>query len=145
MSIENRDLKPGTKLLARYKKQEYACEVVKTGDVIRYRLEDGQEFKSLSSAGSSVMGGSACNGWRFWSVAGEEPVKPAKKANKAGEQPKPATNPRKAKAPKPSSGFRRLEDGRFWCDACADAFTAPQGVEPIGCPQGHEPGQATAG
>jgi hypothetical protein len=127
MSIENRDLKPGTKLVARYKGQDHSAEVVKTKDGTRYRLPDGREFKSLSSAGSAVTG-HACNGWAFWSLPGTEPKAP-KKA--------------KAKEQKPA-GFRRLEDGRFWCDACADAFTAPEGVEPIGCPQGHEPAQPAA-
>jgi hypothetical protein len=36
MSIENRDLKPGTKLVARYKGKHYAAEIVKTKDRIRY-------------------------------------------------------------------------------------------------------------
>src|SRR3972149_4057893 len=81
MAIEDRNLKAGTKLVARYKGKEYTAEVVKTEEGLRYRLEDGKEFKSPSSAGSAVMGGSACNGWRFWSVAGEEP-KPKKTAPK---------------------------------------------------------------
>jgi hypothetical protein len=72
MTIEDRNLKPGTTLVARYKGQEHTAEVVKTEDGIRYRLADGSEFKSPSSAGSAVMGGNACNGWRFWSVAGED-------------------------------------------------------------------------
>ena len=70
MNIENRELTAGTKLVARYKKQEHTCEVVEVDGAIRYRLADGREFKSPSSAGSAVMGGTACNGWRFWSVAG---------------------------------------------------------------------------
>ena len=40
----------------------------------RYRLTDGREFASPSAAGKAVMGGTACNGWRFWSVAGAEPA-----------------------------------------------------------------------
>jgi hypothetical protein len=48
MSIENRKLKPGTKLVATYRKQEYSCEVVKTKDGLRYWLADGREFKSPS-------------------------------------------------------------------------------------------------
>lgn len=125
LSIENRDLKPGTKLIARYKGQEYTAEVVQTEDGKRYRLADGKEFKSPSSAGSAVMGGSACNGWRFWSLAGENGKQPAKK-------------PRASK-PKKEAGFRQLDDGRFWCDSCMDAFEAPKGVTPIGCPKGHSP------
>ncbi len=130
MSIENRDLKAGTKLVARYKGKDHTAEVVKTDEGIRYRLEDGTEFKSPSSAGSAVMGGNACNGWRFWSLATEKSTA-AKKA-------------RKPRVVKKASGFRRLDDGRFWCEACADAFTAPAGIEPIGCPQGHEPTAAAS-
>ena len=44
MSIENRNLKPGTVLVARYKKADHRCEVVagKEGKVV-YRVKDGQE------------------------------------------------------------------------------------------------------
>jgi hypothetical protein len=72
MSIENRNLPAGTKLVAKYKGQEHTCEVVEVEGASRYRLAGGREFKSLSSAGSAVMGGNACNGWRFWSIAGKE-------------------------------------------------------------------------
>ncbi len=126
MSIEDRNLAPGTKLVARYKGKEYAAEVVKTEEGVRYRLEDGREFKSPSSAGSAVMGGSACNGWRFWSIAGSEEAKPKKATKK--------------KNGNPANGLiSRLEDGRFFCSACQEPFEAPEGVEPQGCPQGHRP------
>ena len=77
MALENRKLEPGTALVARYKKQTYRAEVVAGEDEkVRYRLEDGREFTSPSAAGSAVMGGVACNGWRFWSIEGaEEPTK----------------------------------------------------------------------
>ena len=120
MSIENRDLKAGTTLVARYKKQDYTAEVVKTEGGIRFRLADGKEYKSPSSAGSAVMGGNACNGWRFWSLEGAE-AKP------------------KTRAAKAAPGFKQMEDGRFWCSACMDSFDAPKGITPIGCPQGHPP------
>lgn len=68
MAIENRNLKPGMKLVATFKKQDYTCEVVKTDDGLKFRLPDGKEFRSVSAAGSHVMGGTACNGWRFWSI-----------------------------------------------------------------------------
>jgi hypothetical protein len=126
MSIEDRNLKPGTKLVARYKGKEYTAEVVQTEEGLRYRLEDGREFKSPSSAGSAVMGGSACNGWRFWSVTGSEEAKP-KKASK--DQAGAKNNP--------NGLISRLEDGRYFCSACMEAFEAPEGVEPQGCPKGH--------
>ncbi len=124
MSIEDRNLKPGTKLVARYKSQEHMAEVVETEEGVRYRLEDGREFKSPSSAGSTVMGGSACNGWRFWSLEGSEEAKPRKAAKKAA---KASGNP----------GFKRLDDGRYFCDSCMEAFDAPKNVTPVGCPKGH--------
>ena len=71
MPIENRNLEAGTRLAARYKGTTYTCEVVQTEEGLRYRLEDGREFKSPSSAASAVMGGMAANGWRFWSLAEE--------------------------------------------------------------------------
>ena len=129
MSIEDRNLAVGTKLVAQYKGKEYTAEVVKTEEGIRYRLEDGREFKSPSSAGSAAMGGSACNGWRFWSLAGSEEAKP----KKAAEKPSKSNG-------NPGNGLiSRLEDGRYFCNACQEAFEAPKGVEPQGCPKGHRP------
>ena len=61
MPIENRDLEPGTVLTARYKKQHRTCAVVQTDAGLRYKLDDGTEHKSPSSAGKAVTGG-ACNG-----------------------------------------------------------------------------------
>ncbi len=68
MAIENRNLEPGTKLTARYKKEEYSVEVVagEDGKVLN-KLPDGREFKSPSLAGTAVTG-KPCNGWAFWSV-----------------------------------------------------------------------------
>src|ERR1700694_3909318 len=75
MPIENRDLAVGTVLTARYKKQDRTCEVVETPDGVRFRLDDGSVYRSPSSAGKAAMDGTACNGWRFWSVQGNEPVR----------------------------------------------------------------------
>ena len=88
--IENRKLKPGTRLVARHKGKDHRCEVVAGEEGrVRYRLADGREFSSPSSAGSAVMGGVACNGWRFWSLAADNdavnaPAKPAKSTKKRG-------------------------------------------------------------
>jgi hypothetical protein len=100
MSIEDRNLKPGTVLVGRYHKKDHRCEVVKGEEgKVRYRLKDGREFTSPSAAGSAVMDGVACNGWRFWTVEGTEPARKAARtptvAKKAKAAPKPA---RKAKA-----------------------------------------------
>ena len=72
MPIENRNLTKGTKLTGRYHKQSYSCEVVENAEgKLRYRLEDGREFKSPSAAGMAITG-HACDGWVFWSVQTEE-------------------------------------------------------------------------
>ncbi len=64
MAIENRTLEAGTKLIAKYKKEEYRAEVIAGEEgKVQYRLADGRDFKSLSSAGTAITGG-ACNGWR---------------------------------------------------------------------------------
>ena len=68
----------------------------------------GKEFKSISSAGSEVMGGIACNGWRFWSVEGQnetpapyetskpKPAKPVKKPAAKAPAKRPAAAGKKA-------------------------------------------------
>ena len=71
MAVEKREFSAGTVLVARYKKQAYRLTVVATEQGVRFRLEDGREFKSLSAAGSHLMGGKAVNGWRFWTLEGE--------------------------------------------------------------------------
>ena len=75
-------LEPGTVLVAKYKGAEHSAEVFWDDEgKMRYRLEDGREFKSPSAAASAVMGGIAANGWRWWSLQGEateEPPKPVK-------------------------------------------------------------------
>src|SRR5437773_7973183 len=64
-------LEPGMRLTARHKGEQHVAEVVAAEDSkLQFRLADGREFKSPSAAGSAVMGGQACNGWRWWSIAG---------------------------------------------------------------------------
>ena len=130
MALEDRNLKSGTKLAARYKGEDYSAEVVESGDGILYRLADGGEFKSPSSAGSAIMDGKACNGWRFWSLAEDQAKKAPKKSRK------------KAK------GFEELprvddqpeDEARYWCEPCADGFALPTADgSPNECPKGHKP------
>ena len=96
MSIADRNLKPGTVLVARYKKKDYRCTVFETEDgKTVYKVHGGEDHSSPSAAGSAVMDGVACNGWRFWSVEGaEEPTKAKGKGKgktkaKAKAEPKP--------------------------------------------------------
>jgi len=134
MPIENRNLQVGTRLVARYKKQEHWVTVVEGEEGgLRYRLDDGREFKSLSPAGSAIMGGVACNGWRFWSVAN------------GGKAPAPKAARKVAKGANKKGLFERLPDqegqpegmARYFCSACMDGFLAPADEEPNECPQGH--------
>ena len=129
MTIEDRNLKAGTQLVARFKGTTYHAEVVEAEGGIRYRLTEApfSEFKSLSAAGSQIMGGVACNGWRFWSIEGQE------------TEPKVV---REAKTPA-SADFRRIPGGRAWCNACCAAFKVEAGTTPTVCPQGHPAQNAT--
>ena len=130
--IENRNLTAGTRLVANYKKQTCVCTVEAGEDgKLAFVLEDGKKYRSPSSAGSAVMGGVACNGWRFWTVEG-------------GEQPASEPQPAKpAKAKKDFKLFKRLpgtglEEGqqRWWCHACQKSFVTTE-TEPQVCPEGH--------
>src|SRR6185369_349904 len=72
MTIENRNLEPGTRLVANYKKVQHVC-TVEPGEeegTIAYVLADGKRFKSPSAAAVAITG-VAQNGWRFWSLEGE--------------------------------------------------------------------------
>jgi hypothetical protein len=127
MSIQDRTLKPGTTLVAVSpargpKRTVHRCEVLppeEKGGKLRFRLEDGQTFTSISAAGSACMDGQACNGWRFWSVEGTESAekalgartttqsapKAAPKANAAGTgRGKGVAKPKRARKPARAAG-----------------------------------------
>jgi len=135
MALTDRNLTPGTRLVARYKKQEYMATVVegeKGG--LRYRLEDGREFKSPSSAGSAVMDGQACNGWRFWSLDGlPNPEAAGPKAVCVEKRKEGVRNIKKV------ANQKGMPEGvvRWWCDACCASFLVEGGQEPMACPTGH--------
>jgi hypothetical protein len=144
MAITNRDLPIGTRLVADYKKTRYLCTVERAeeGESAVYTLEDGKKFKSPSAAGSAVMGGTACNGWRFWSVEGEEP--PAKEAKPAAAKKGGVKTSRKARKTSTKLIYAMPDQSgvpegmaRFWCNPCMDAFEAEDGKVPEQCPQGH--------
>ncbi len=151
MAIEDRNIAAGTHLEAVYKKSRYVCVVEADEDgKLAFVLEDGKRYKSPSSAASAVMGGSAANGWRFWSVEGEtrgattNASEPRTKANSAKSTAKPARKPRsQTKAAyriiRPTEHQEDLPEGqvRWWCDACMDSFFVFAGEEPTQCPNGH--------
>ena len=127
MPIENRNLEPGTVLTARYKKEERTCEVVQTDDGLRYRLDDGTEHKSPSSAGKAAMEGVACNGWRFWTVQGTEtpkrqPKPKAEKPAKASPKNKPAKTSKAAKKPAAKAMRAKASDDSYGCGVCDETF-----------------------
>ena len=108
MPIEDRILEAGAVLTARYKKQDRTCEIAQTDNGLRFRLDDGTEHKSPSSAGKAVTGG-ACNGWVFWSLAGEE--KPKREPKAKAENPAKAKEPAKAAAAKKEEERQEAEGG----------------------------------
>jgi hypothetical protein len=128
MPLENRNLEPGTVLVARYKKQDRTCEVVQTDEGLRYRLDDGTEHKSPSSAGKAAMGGVACNGWRFWSLQGTEKPKREPKAaakSKAAAKAAPKGKAKKSKAKsakKPRAARMAAKGDAYGCGACGETF-----------------------
>jgi len=146
MPIENRNLKPGTKLTARYHKQSYSCEVIEgEGGKLRYRLQDGREFKSPSAAGMAITG-HACDGLVFWSVETTEtaPAPDAKQVEAptapesapTAEEPTPAKKRTIFRAPN-QKGVPAGQT-RWYCHDCGKSFLADMGVLPKTCPAGHQ-------
>ena len=146
MAIEDRNLEPGTKLIANYKKEEYRAEVVAGEEgKVRYRLADGRELKSPSAAGAAFTGKS-CNGWAFWSVAVDgSPTELQEPESSEGKgEDSEGTDTQDQPFP---VGFRRVpnqkgvgEGGvRLYGDACQTSFTAPVEATPETCPEGHTP------
>ncbi len=135
MAIENRELAAGTRLVASYRKQAFVCTVTEGDDgKSAFVLEDGRRFKSPSAAGSAVMGGTACNGWRFWSVEGEEPA-PVAADETSGRTPKRAKG-----LIRRTPNQQGVAEGqtRWFCSGCMKGFTAPAADgAPDVCPEGH--------
>ena len=117
--IEDRDLKAGTVLKVRHKGKEHECTVVKTDDRLRYRLKDGKEFNSPSSAGREITGGVAVNGWRFWSVGDLKPRKAKSEPKaKAGKEASTKTGKKSAK----KKAQRAASRDSYGCGACGETF-----------------------
>jgi hypothetical protein len=134
MAIENRNLEVGTRLVANYKKQAYVCTVepAEEGEGVVFVLEDGTKHRSPSAAGSKVMGGKAVNGWRFWSLDGEE--KPAKEPS---EKPARAKKARKAIYKTPNQQGVAEGKTKWFCTTCMKSFVKDGHDEPQTCPEGH--------
>ncbi len=133
MPIKDRNLKPGTRLIARYHKQAYTCEVVEgEGGKVHYSLPDGREFKSASAAGTAVTGQS-CNGWAFWSLEMSEDTPQQQEVIEDTEPTGEVTTgiyklPNQKGAPEGQT--------RWYCRACKQGFLVPSGETPTACPTG---------
>ena len=66
-------IRAGQTLVAKYKKQQYTCEVVEHDERLCFVLPKGRVFKSPSAAGKAVTG-TATNGYRFWSIPEQPPA-----------------------------------------------------------------------
>ena len=131
MAIENRNLEAGTKLAARYKGREHSVLVlIDDAGKPGYELDNVTIYQSLSAAGSAVMGGQACNGWRFWSLADDLPAAKAT-PEKKGKKP--------VKLIRRVPNQKGVDDGqvKWFCSSCMKSFLTEATDEPDTCPQGH--------
>ena len=136
MTIEQRELAPGTKLVGTYKRMQHVCEVIESEEgKRRYRLEDGRVFSSPSSAAKAVMAGISANGWRFWRVEGTGPEN-ASRTEQATGQAKAVKRLRQSRKLPNQKG---VEEGevRWFCSGCMKSFLMPTGEAPAACPEGH--------
>jgi len=83
------------------------------------------------------MGGSAANGWRFWSLEGEAPA-----TEPAAEKPKVKKangNGAKSKLISRTPNQKGVPEGqvRWFCNGCMASFLVEGEAEPEACPQGH--------
>ena len=136
MAIEDRNLTVGTRLVASYRKQAHVCMVerAKDGEGVLFALEDGRKFKSASSAASTVMGGKAVNGWRFWSVQDAEP----QGKEGGGEKPETqAAKPKRLVYRVPNQKGIAEGQSRWFCRACMKGFVIEGDGQPEACLAGH--------
>jgi hypothetical protein len=138
MAITNRDLPVGTRLVANYKKTRYVCTVEADDDgKLTFVLEDGRRFKSPSSAASAVIGGSAANGWKFWSVEDEEPTPKADSTKTAAAKPSRGSKTKKLIFKVPNQAGVAEGKTKWFCSACMKSFIEDGDAEPQVCPEGH--------
>ena len=72
MATTKEQIHAGQTLVAKYKKQQYTCEVVEHDGQLYFVLPKGRLFKSPSATGTTVTG-TATNGYRFWSIPDKPP------------------------------------------------------------------------
>ena len=159
MTITNRNLNPGTRLEATYRKQRFAAVVDEDGSIVLQAQSEGvlpsqRSFKSLSKAANAITGNSV-NGWRFWSLLEAAPTgddgpdedEPGPgledqvefDGRPAPHQGQPAEPAKTVKVIKRTANQRGLPASqvRYFCSACMAGFTFPEGPAPEACPEGH--------
>ena len=118
-------LTAGMRLVARYKGEQHVAELITGGEgKLRFRLADGRQFKSPSAAGSAVMAGIACNGWRFWSLEGAATATPTKAAARA-VRPDTAATPEVVGMGAPDADTPK---GRPQCPRCGKSFAGEKQI-----------------
>ena len=158
MATEKQELAPGMVLVGRYKKVQYSATVCEDGIYVEpapltpaTAADPHGPFKTLSAAGKAVMGGVACNGWRFWTPATGAPTAPAATPNADNSLAVAvATAVRKARtkqaaAPRMARQIRKVANQkstplgkvRWFCSACMAGFLQEAGTVPEFCPNGH--------
>ena len=162
MAIENRYLEPGTRLIAKYRKDTYyALVVTGEGGKVLYQLPDGKEFKSTSALGTAITGKS-CNGWSFWSVDTGEPFEAGTTTETTAPTTADAEEPTEEDSepetiyvaageeftgPTDRPKFHRVANQkgvdpgqvRLHCYTCKNSFIVPNDKNPESCPAGHQP------
>lgn len=135
MALASRTLQPGERLAANYRGKTHAVDVIESDSGgIAFQLDTGEVFTSMSAAGSRVMGGISCNGWRFWSRSDDlrPPRQTAASQSQITRRPKP--QPYRNLRPIPSASGT---PPAWWCSACLAPFTQQDPAPPIECPHGH--------
>lgn len=149
MTIIDRNLEPGTRLVAKHKKNRYFAVIDAEGRAILQADSEGplpieSTYKSLSAAGQAITGNSV-NGWRFWSVDDLTPED--RKALMAAEAGHTAAEEREKKKANGKMLFRTpnqkgATEGmeRWFCNGCMVGFEVETGTKPEACPAGHSEG-----
>ena len=65
MTTTKSAIKAGLTLAAKYKGEQYTCEVVEHDERLYFALPKGEVFRSPSAAGKAITG-TATNGYRFF-------------------------------------------------------------------------------
>lgn len=161
MTTTKSAIEAGQTLVARYKGDDYSCEVVEREGRLHYVLPGRgrakpKVFTSPSRAGREITG-SPVNGYRFWSVpdkppSGQAARRKAARAAVTSANPKPSTRSAPANGaaePKQpaqlierSKSQRGVSEGqaRYFCSRCMKSFVANdagEGKVPEQCPEGH--------